>query len=666
MINNRSFMIFAAVIFLNFYLINTCFALESKVQKNVYPDYSYEFVGKDKCENFNRKIYIFNSKLNKYVIRPVNVVWASIMPKYAMNRVQNFCNNIEFPVRFTACLLQKDFKSSGKEAVRFLTNTTIGLGGLYDPAKNHFKIESRQEDIEQVLAHYNVKKGPYLALPIIPPSNVRGIIGEVLDCPLNPSSYVFGPVIMIAKAASLVNKTTEMQPLLKMIDYTYADPYDITKKLYGVENYIKNSNLDRQEVLAEKTAAQNIVNINNVSLNPNLKADIELKDFNPQCPVTDAIRTVMFDAPKVNDSIWSEISVWNRCFSKKIKTSYAQIDDSHPKYRYRYILQKNKTAPLAILYPSIGEGVMSHHSIVLAKLFYDEGYSVLIQGSPFQWEFVKSMPDSYRPGYPSQDADYSRMVTSKILANLESKKDCKFDKKILVGTSFGAITTLFVAAKEDQDNTLGISKYISVNPPIELLFALKQIDKISQDWGSNSPDIKLTAAVAAAKALQFSQDISDSNNKKEIESLPFTEDEAKLVSSFVMKQKLSDLVFTIENGSKSKKSDLYRLINDMSFNDYAKKYLLIDKYKSYEHLSYDTSLYPLANFLQKSDKYKIYHSLDDYYVNHEQLIWLKKQSKNKSVFFNYGSHLGFLYRKEFIDEFKKDIKLNDAVLCEQK
>jgi hypothetical protein len=99
----------------------------------------------------------------------------------------------------------------------------------------------------------------------------------------------------------------------------------------------------------------------------------------------------------------------------------------------------------------------------------------------------------------------------------------------------------------------------------------------------------------------------------------------------------------------------------MSFSDYAQKYiqepLASSKNESYEQLNYETSLYSIADFLQNNKNYKIYHTLDDYYVNPQQLVWLKHMSNNKSVFFDNGSHLGFLYRKEFLDEFKKDTAL---------
>ena len=702
MTKNKTFIIFIAALILSFNINNLSFASEALKSSCRYPDYANEFCGRDKFESFNRKIYVFNSKLNKYVIRPVNIVWASVMPQYGMDRVQSFYTNLEYPIRLASCLLQKDFKSSKTETIRFLTNTTMGVAGLWDPAKTRFKIEPRQEDMGQVLAHYKVKKGPYLVLPVIPPGCIRDLGGQLLDCPLNPTSYIIGPIALAAKSISLINKTTVMQSLLKAIDYNYADPYEITKKLCAVERYIKNANLDRREVLEEKMAAQKILEVNAIDENADkgqtgaacdisnisntiesktvpdgnlkaeynceLKADIELENYNSQGPLVDSMRTAMFENQKISDCRWSELSVWNKTFAKQIKTLSVNIDSNHPNYKYRYILQKNKAAPLAIIYPSFGEGIMSHHSIVLAKVFYDEGYSVVIQGSPFQWEFAKCMPDDYRPGFPVGDTHYSRLITSKIIKELQSKNGCIFDKKILVGTSFGALTTLFVAAKEEEENILGITNYISINPPIEIFFALKQLDKYSQEWKNNPDDIKMRVAITAGKVLQVLQTTSGRSTEPRIETLPFTDDEAKLVIGFIMKQKLSDLILTLENDSKTgtqkgnacKKCAFYDSVKDLSFYDYAQKYLLIDNYKSPEQLNYDTSLYCLKDFLQKNEKYKIYHTLDDYYANKQQLGWLKTQAKNKAVIFSNGSHLGFLYRKEFMDEFKKDISLQDT------
>ncbi len=679
-----------------------------------YPDYAQEYIGRDKFEKFNRKMFTLNSKLNKYALKPIHIIWASIMPKYGMDRIQGIYNNIEYPKRLASTLIQKDFKASGRETVRFLTNTTVGLGGMFDPAKKYLHIEPVQEDMGQALAKCKVKSGPYLVVPGLVSTNPRTLAGKLLECPFDAAMYLGTPITALAKAGFLMNKTAYMQPLIDMIESTYADPYDIAKKLYGIETHIKTNNLDRREILntdiqlyemvsigddiahtpatngvllttgeaneiktgaaavlkddidKERIAVVDVVPKNSVKdsvvltdvspTNTAFNADMFLADYNPQSPVLDSMRTALFECEVAEKSIWSEMSVWNRSFKKQIKTSSVSIDPNRAPYNYRFILQKDKSAPVAILYPSIGEGINAHHSNVLAKMFYDEGYSVLIQGSHFHWEFVKSMPADYRPGIPPQDVDYIKITTTKILDSLHKRYHIEPREKIVVGTSFGAMTALFLADKEDKNNTLNINKYISINPPIELVYALSQLDKNNDEWNKNPENLKHKVAITASKIIQITN-MSD-GDKKKIEMLPFSEEEAKLITCFIMRQKLSDLVFTVENTPKSNRAELYNMINNMSYQDYVKKYLLSGHYHSVDDLNYDTSLHSISNYLVNNNNYKIYHALDDYFVDKVQLRKLKEYSGNKMVLLNNGSHLGFLYRKEFQEAFKRDIALS--------
>ena len=82
------------------------------------------------------------------------------------------------------------------------------------------------------------------------------------------------------------------------------------------------------------------------------------------------------------------------------------------------------------------------------------------------------------------------------------------------------------------------------------------------------------------------------------------------------------------------------------------------KFKAFEDLKYDTSLHYISQYLKTNKNYKIYHTIDDYFVNQTQLIALKKYSGDKLVLFSNGGHLGFLYRDEFKNELINDIKSN--------
>ncbi len=655
-----------------------------------YCDFGKLYLGEDKFEGFNRKMFNLNSKLNKYIARPVHILWSSVMPKYGIERIQSVYNNIEYPKRLASCLLQKDFAGVKSETKRFLTNTTLGLGGLFDPAEKFFKLKPVTENMDQALCNCKMKSGHYIVLPILSSSCPRSLLGRLIEAALDPSVYLASPLTSIIKGGFVINRTSFMQPFAKMIESTYADPYDIAKKLYGMENYIKTKDLDRKDLLSTEaklleekyianTSDKNLQNVVEqiqqiydeeavlagmeeladgapTGAAHNLVPDIWLTDFKAQSPVVDSMRTALFDMPELNKSIWNELSIWNRSFSKRIKSDSVEVSPDRDGYTFRYILQRDKTAPLAIFYPSVGEGVNSHHSTVFAKIFYDAGYSVLIQGSHFQWEFAKSMPEGYCPGLPARDADNLKLVTGKIINKLEKEEKCEFRDKILVGTSFGGMATLFVADKENKNNTLGISKYIAISPPIELVYAIKQVDKNSEDFDYKSFDVKHKIATTAAKIIQITNKKKDVNFK--FEGLPFSEEEGKLIVSYIMRQKLSDLIFTIEGACKTKKCDIYASINNLSFKDYAEKYLIEGSGGTVDDLRYDTSLYSISGFLKENKNYKIYHSLDDFFVNRNQLEQLKLYSPSNVICLNNGSHLGFLYRKEFQDVFKRDILIN--------
>lgn len=656
-----------------------------------YCDFSNMYIGEDKYENFNRKMFSLNSNLNKFIARPIHVLWASLMPQCGIQGIQNVYNNIEYPKRLASCLMQKDFIGVKTETKRFLTNTTIGLGGLFDPADKIFKIKPVTENMDQALCKCKIKSGTYIVLPILSSSCPRSLLGRLIEAALDPSVYLASPLTSMIKGGFVVNKTSFMQPVSKMIESNYADPYDISKKMYGLESYIKSSNLDRKDLLSTEAkiledrfiantseedletvsrqiqqiideeavlaGMDELASLPKKGIPSSLVPDIWLTDYKVQSPVVDSMRTALFDYPNLNKSIWNELSIWNRSFPKRIKTDSISVYPDRDEYKFRYILQRNKNAPLAIFYPSVGEGINSHHSEVFAKIFYDAGYSVLIQGSHFQWEFAKSMPDGYCPGLPSRDADNLKLVTGKIIKKLQNDNSCEFNGKILVGTSFGAMATLFVADKEYKNNTLGISKYVAISPPIELVYAIKQVDKNSEDYDYKSFDVKHRVATTAAKIIQLSNQKKDPNFK--FNGFPFTEEEGKLIVSYIMRQKLSDLIFTIEGASKTKKSPIYDSINNLSFKDYAEKYLLENSGGTLDDLRYDTSLYSIAGFLKESKNYKIYHSLDDFLINKNQLEQLKLYSPMNVVCLNNGSHLGFLYRKEFQEVFKKNIVITN-------
>ena len=87
-----------------------CRSEELLKQQSKYPDYAYMYLGADKYEKFNRKIFAFNLGLNKYAIRPIHILWCSIMPEYGIERIHNAYKNIEYPKDLLVALFKKILK----------------------------------------------------------------------------------------------------------------------------------------------------------------------------------------------------------------------------------------------------------------------------------------------------------------------------------------------------------------------------------------------------------------------------------------------------------------------------------------------------------------------------------------------------------------------------
>jgi len=145
----------------------------------------------DPLSGYNRVMTGFNDGLYVYVLDPVLIKgYNFILPEPARISVNNFFENLYFPVSFANNILQLKFKHTSTETARFVINSTIGILGLFDPARSWFDLEPHQEDFGQTLGHYGVGGGFHIVLPFFGPSNLRDLTGDFLDFYVNPIYYV--------------------------------------------------------------------------------------------------------------------------------------------------------------------------------------------------------------------------------------------------------------------------------------------------------------------------------------------------------------------------------------------------------------------------------------------------------------------------------------------
>ncbi|NBB92367.1 MAG: VacJ family lipoprotein [Gammaproteobacteria bacterium] len=135
---------------------------------------------RDPWEPYNRNMFQVNTAVDRALIRPLAVGYGKVAPKPVRHGVRNFFNNIRSPVDQVNLVLQGRPGDAGRELVRFLFNSTIGVGGLFDIA-SHGGIEDYEEDFGQTMAVWGWEDSRFFIIPLLGPSTVRDGLGRVPD-----------------------------------------------------------------------------------------------------------------------------------------------------------------------------------------------------------------------------------------------------------------------------------------------------------------------------------------------------------------------------------------------------------------------------------------------------------------------------------------------------
>ena len=139
----------------------------------------------DPWEPFNRRMHRFNDIVDRRIAKPLAQVYMAVVPRPIRLGVGNFFSNLGQPVAAVNSLLQGRPKQAAQALGRFALNTTLGIGGLFDPATDA-RLPHRSEDFGQTLGVWGWKRSRYVELPLFGPRTVRDVFGMVGDAPLAP------------------------------------------------------------------------------------------------------------------------------------------------------------------------------------------------------------------------------------------------------------------------------------------------------------------------------------------------------------------------------------------------------------------------------------------------------------------------------------------------
>ncbi|WP_108884225.1 MlaA family lipoprotein [Pseudoprimorskyibacter insulae] len=189
----------------------------------------------DPQEQTNRRIHEMNKTIDEKVLRPVGTAIGGGEGGGAMTVVSNFASNLDTPGTIVNQLLQLDFEGAVHNTWRFVVNTTIGLGGLADPA-TMIGLTEDESDFGETLYVWGFPEGEYMELPVLGPSTERDATGMVVDLFTNPLSYVLpSPEKYVGtglKAVAKLGKRGRYAELVDGVLYDSADSYAQSRMTY--------------------------------------------------------------------------------------------------------------------------------------------------------------------------------------------------------------------------------------------------------------------------------------------------------------------------------------------------------------------------------------------------------------------------------------------------
>lgn len=201
----------------------------------------------DPWEPFNRRMFTFNDVVYRHALIPLSETWLKL-PQPARTGVGNVFANLREPLHLINHGLQGEFTDSGRNFVRFVTNTTVGILGIWDPANSWLDIAPGKTSLNETLQKMQVGAGPFLVMPLLGATDLRGGSSRVVETLFNPIRFLMdSPESTLVIGVDNFQAAAPTAPSYLVLRNESADPY-----LYFRNQYLQGSRRDEEFPLEQE------------------------------------------------------------------------------------------------------------------------------------------------------------------------------------------------------------------------------------------------------------------------------------------------------------------------------------------------------------------------------------------------------------------------------
>lgn len=397
------------------------------------------------------------------------------------------------------------------------------------------------------------------------------------------------------------------------------------------------------------------------SLNTMAYGPLQILGYPTQDPELETLKSALFYFGEEKTNFFDEQFFIRDSFYKQGFVYSIAILKNHPDMHYKLWMQL-KPAPLIAIIPGLGSHYSNTIAILLAKRLYDSGYSVMTISSTFNWDFMESAATVAPPGFTPVDSANTYYALYKIISHLKGKYKDRITNSMLVGYSLGGTHALFISNLDAKYKLINFSRIVAINPPVDLLYGLSELDSffdIGNSWSRPERLNKIKRAMGIYSSLIKNTD----ENGKQIH-LPFTTDEAKYIIGLIFHESLTNTLLTIQHyhgfGLSHEPFDWYSRTNLYKKADAFNYYAYIIKiflpyYSKLLHTSFtleqfnkDASLYAMEKNLRCNRRIRIIHNNNDFLLKDYDKQWLNRILGARIIFFGRGGHLGNMLVNDYL------------------
>ncbi|MBN1864286.1 MAG: hypothetical protein JW808_05245 [Victivallales bacterium] len=399
-----------------------------------------------------------------------------------------------------------------------------------------------------------------------------------------------------------------------------------------------------------------------------------IEDYSDKGSYFNTLRTGLFFV-REDTSVWDRLSPFYRNFYDRRSKGSVQVLPERPALKYNLWMQ-SEPADIVVILPGTGGSHVDLSPTAFAHMFYSEGYSAVVISSAFNWQFMQAAGTIVTPGYTPADAEDVKKAVTLLLAELGKEWPGRIKRKVLTGSSMGALHTLFVA---DMDKQRLFDRYVAINPPVDMLYATGKLDEyyaIGATWRKEDIRSRMRHCVVSyfdilkgsseeagplGANLERRRDIRISGGKSP-DQVDLANEDAKFLIGLSFHLNLVEMLYCIHKFHdtgyfRSEKAffdqrGIYSELDRINFRSYVDGMLLKELAKrepgveSAEAILSRAGLGAVEQTLRDDSRVRVVHNADDFLLREGDVGWLRERLGARARIFAHGGHLGNLYTAE--------------------